>query len=238
VAFCHTDKSCEQRPLMPSIEPLPQYGLGQSDVARTAGMRLVGDGLTCQRGGRAIFADLDFAVRSGEALIVSGPNGAGKTSLLRMVAGLLGHANGRISLENGDPDHTIAEQSHYLAYQDALKPSLSVLENLRFWADYLGNAAMHPSEALAAVDLDALADFPAGYLSAGQRRRLSMARLLAARRAVWLLDEPTAALDAAGEVRLTAIMQGHLQGGGIIMVATHGSLQFKPFHELKLGKSP
>jgi heme exporter protein A len=239
VSFCHIDESCEQSQPMPPIEPIPKYGVGfATGLPEAAGMRLLADGLACTRGGREVFSQLGFSVASGEALIVTGPNGVGKTSLLRTVAGLLVPVAGRIVLENGHPDRTIAEQCHYLAHQDALKPSLSVLENLRFWIEYLGNAAMHPSKALATVQLDALADLPAGYLSAGQRRRLSVARLIAAKRALWLLDEPTAALDVAGEARLTEIMQAHLGSGGIILAATHGPLRLAPCRELRLGKSP
>src|SRR5262249_30192121 len=220
---------------MSSIEDIPRYGDGlHRAVGSGARMRLVADDLACTRGGREIFAGLSFWVEGGQALVVSGPNGAGKTSLLRIAAGLLAAAGGRIVLENGDPEQTVPEQAHYLAHQDALKPSLSVSENLRFWIEYLGNAAMHPNEALAAVDLEGLADFPAGYLSAGQRRRLSIARLIAAKRSIWLIDEPTAALDAAGEARLGELMQAHLAGGGIILAATHGPLPLERAGELKL----
>jgi len=206
--------------------------------ASASAIRLVGEDLGCVRGGRNVFAGLSFSVAGGQALIVSGPNGAGKTSLLRIVAGLLSAASGRIGLENADAERSVGEQSHYLAHQDALKPSLSVSENLQFWASYLGDQAVPVSAALAAVDLDRLADFPAGYLSAGQRRRLSLARLVTIKRPIWLLDEPTAALDVAGEARLSELMQAHLGGGGIILAATHGPLGLEPAGELTLGRSP
>jgi heme exporter protein A len=224
---------------MPQIESVSRYGKDVSPTAaQTAadGMRLVASELVCHRGGREIFAGLSFSVTGGQALIVSGPNGAGKTSLLRIVAGLLDPAGGRIEVCNGRADSTIAEQAHYLAHRDALKPSLSVMENLRFWAEYLGGGGAPAAAALAAVDLDALADLPAGYLSAGQRRRLSLARLLAVQRPIWLLDEPTAALDVAGEARLGEFMHTHLAGGGIIVAATHAPLRLEPMQELKLGK--
>jgi heme exporter protein A len=221
---------------MPPIEAVSRFAADASKVGhRRAAMRLIGEGLACHRGGRDVFAGVSFSVGAGQALIVSGPNGAGKTSLLRIVAGLLSAAGGRIALENADAERTVGEQAHLVAHQDAFKLSLSVRENLQFWAAYLGGGGMGVSAALAAVDLDGLADLPAGYLSAGQRRRLSLARLLAADRPVWLLDEPTAALDSSGTARLAELMQAHLGGGGIILAATHGPLGLEPAAELKLG---
>ena len=197
-------------------------------------MRLLGTDLTCRRGGRDVFTGLNFSVASGEALMVSGRNGAGKSSLLRMLAGLVRVAHGSLDLEGGDPDLTIGEQAHYLGHQDALKPSLSVAENLEFWAGFLGPAASSRSWPLAAVGLDALSDLPAGYLSAGQRRRLSLARLLAVKRPIWLLDEPASTLDAAGQRRLRDFMRAQLTAGGIIVAATHASLGIDGAQELLL----
>src|SRR5262249_7500796 len=160
--------------------------------------RLRGSDLACERGGRMVFSGLSFAVDAGEALLVRGPNGAGKSSLLRAVAGLVQLTAGELALEGGDDEATIGEQAHYLGHQDALKPSLTVAENLDSWARYLdGGAAVAP--ALDAVGLGAIAHLPAAYLSAGQRRRLSIARLVAVARPLWLLDEPTTALDAAAQ---------------------------------------
>lgn len=198
-------------------------------------MRLSAENLTCLRGSREIFSDINFDVASGQALAVVGPNGAGKSSLLRMVAGLLRLAGGRLNLDGGDGELTISEQAHYLGHQDALKPSLSVGEDLAFWARYLGGGGASVAEALAAVGLAAIANLPAGYLSAGQRRRLSIARLLAVRRPLWLLDEPTSALDAAARERLTELMRAHLAGGGLILAATHGPLGLDDVRELRLG---
>jgi heme exporter protein A len=197
-------------------------------------MRLSGTDLVCRRGGRDIFAGLNFSVASGEALMVSGRNGAGKSSLLRMVAGLVHIADGSLDLQGGDPDLTIGEQAHYLGHQDALKPALSVAENLEFWAGFLGPAVPSRGAALAAVGLDALADLPAGYLSAGQRRRLSLARLLAVKRPIWLLDEPASTLDAAGQRRLRDFMRSHLAAGGLIIAATHAALGIEGAQELRL----
>src|SRR3979490_1359482 len=151
-------------------------------------MRLSGRDVRCARGGREVFSGLDFEASSGEALAVTGPNGAGKTSLLRLIAGLLTMAGGSIGLEGGEPELTLPEQAHYLGHRDALKPSLSVTENLSFWENFLGPGAFRAPPALAAVGLDHVAHLPAAYLSAGQRRRLSIGRLLAVQRPVWLLD--------------------------------------------------
>ena len=165
---------------------------------------------------------------------MTGRNGAGKSSLLRMLAGLLNVAGGRLALEGGDPERSIGEQAHYLAHQDTLKPSLSVAENLRFWIDYLGGSGTAES-ALAALGLETLADSPAAYLSAGQRRRLSLARLAVIARPLWLLDEPAAGLDAPAQITLDRLMRDHLAGGGIIVAATHAPLAFDLAQELRLG---
>jgi heme exporter protein A len=197
-------------------------------------MRLSASDLACRRGGRDVFAGVSFTVASGESLAIRGRNGAGKSSLLRIVVGLVRAAAGNLALEGGDPELTVAEQAHYLGHQDALKPSLSVAENLRFWSAFLGSRAADTQEPLAKVGLDTLADLPGAYLSAGQRRRLSIARLLAVKRPIWLLDEPTATLDAAAQARLGEIMQAHLAGGGIILAATHGALGLDAARELQL----
>jgi heme exporter protein A len=197
-------------------------------------MRLSGRGVRCVRGGREIFSGLDFEASSGEALAVTGPNGAGKTSLLRLIAGLLTMAGGSVDLDGGEAELTLAEQAHYLGHRDALKPALSVLENLAFWRDFLGGAAFDAAESLAAVGLDHAGHLPAAYLSAGQRRRLSIARLLAVRRPIWLLDEPTNALDTAGQALFAALMRDHLARGGLIVAATHAPLGLVA-RELRIG---
>ena len=197
-------------------------------------MRLSGRGVRCVRGGREVFPELGFEVSSGEALAVTGPNGSGKTSLLRLIAGLLTIAGGSVDLEGGEAELTLPEQAHYLGHRDALKPALSVLENLSFWRDFLGGEAAVASETLAAVGLDHAAQLPAAYLSAGQRRRLSIARLLVVRRPIWLLDEPTSALDTAGQSLLASLIAGHLAGGGLVIAATHTSLGLAA-KELRIG---
>jgi len=197
-------------------------------------MRLIGDNLACVRGGREVFTGLNFGLNGGEALLVTGRNGAGKSSLLRVIAGLLRLAGGRLTLDGGAAEAALAEQVHYLGHQDALKPSLSVAENLQFWTDFLG-VGCEPTGALATVELAPLANLPAAYLSAGQRRRLSIARLVAVKRPIWLLDEPTSALDAASQARLAELMRGHLASGGMIVAAAHGPIGLERARELKLG---
>ncbi|MCZ0734748.1 heme ABC exporter ATP-binding protein CcmA [Phreatobacter sp. AB_2022a] len=189
-------------------------------------MRLHAEALACQRGGRTVFRDLSFQAEAGEALQVVGRNGAGKSSLLRMIAGLVPVAAGAIRLDGGDPEASIGEQAHYCGHQDAFKPALTVKENLAFWTAFLGGPATGDDllAALARLGLDHLADLPAGYLSAGQRRRLALARLVSIARPLWLLDEPTAALDQASQQVLASLMAAHLAGGGLILAATHGPL--------------
>jgi len=200
-------------------------------------MRLSGRDLRCVRGGREVFSGLDFEASSGEALAVTGANGSGKTSLLRLIAGLLMAAGGSIDLQGGGPELTLPEQAHYLGHRDALKPALSVAENLTFWRDFLGGDAEDAALCLASVALDHAAHLPAAYLSAGQRRRLSIARLLTVRRPVWLLDEPTSALDAAGQDLFAGLMRDHLARGGIIVAATHAPLGIEA-RELQMGGRP
>src|SRR5579863_2310871 len=184
-------------------------------------MRLSGRDIGCVRGGREVFSGLDFEAASGEALAVVGPNGSGKTSLLRLIAGLLTPSRGSVHLEGGEAELTLPEQAHYLGHRDAMKPALSVLENLSFWRDFLGGDGSDAVQSLQLVGLDHAAHLPAAFLSAGQRRRLSMARLLATPRPIWLLDEPTSALDAAGQDLFVALMTKHLGRGGLVIAATH-----------------
>jgi heme exporter protein A len=187
-------------------------------------MRLSGRGVRCIRGGREVFAGLDFHAEAGEALAIVGPNGAGKTSLLRQIAGLLAIAGGSIDLADGDAELTLIEQAHYLGHRDAMKPALTVTENLTFWADFLGGEVTDPAECIAAVGLGHAAQLPAGFLSAGQRRRLSIARLLTVWRPIWLLDEPTSALDLASQRIFAGLMTNHIGRGGMIVAATHAPL--------------
>jgi heme exporter protein A len=188
-------------------------------------MRLSGTDLACFRGGREVFSGLGFELAAGEALAVTGRNGAGKSSLLRIIAGLLHPVAGTVTLTGAARDDlTLAEQAHYLGHRDALKPALTVAENLGFWADMLGGGGEDLAASLRVCGLDHATALPAGYLSAGQRRRLSMARLTAVKRPIWLLDEPTSALDADGQALMARLMTQHLAAGGLIVAATHGPL--------------
>lgn len=205
-----------------------------------AALRLSAEGLACQRGGRIVFEELDFSVSGGEALVVTGPNGTGKSSLLRQIAGLVEIAGGRIRLDGGDAELTLPEQAHYVGHLDALKPAMSVRETAQFWSEFLWSASSGGSgdidEALEQLDLGPLSALPVAYLSAGQRRRLSLTRLLLAPRPLWLLDEPSVALDHASILRLTALMEAHVGSGGIIVAATHQDLGLAQARFLDLGR--
>ena len=190
--------------------------------------------LLCRRSGSEVFSGLTFALASGEALAVTGRNGAGKSSLLRMIAGLLRIEGGRLALSGGDAERSIGEQAHYLGHQDALKPSLSVLENVEFWSAWLGGTG-DVLAALRAVELETLSRLPASYLSAGQKRRLSLARLVAIPRPLWLLDEPSSALDAPAQATLLSLMREHLGKGGMIVAATHAAIAIENIRELRIG---
>ncbi len=192
--------------------------------------------ISCQRGGRVVFTDLSFALTPGEALLVTGPNGAGKTSLLRQVAGLLPLAAGDLRFEGAAPDAELPELCHYVGHAHAVKTSLSVGENLAFWADFLGADGGNLAPALAAFGLTPLADLPAGLLSAGQKRKLALSRLFAAPRPIWLLDEPQTSLDTASVKLLDAAIKAHLDLGGIAIVASHVALKTKFAQKLALGK--
>lgn len=200
---------------------------------KSESLHLSASGLACERGGRVVFDHLDFEVGGGEALIVTGRNGAGKSSLLRQIAGLVDIADGRIVLDGGNPESSLPEQAHYVGHLDALKAAMSVRETAEFWATYLGGGRI--DEALQQLDLADLADLPVAYLSAGQRRRLALSRLVLAPRPVWLLDEPTVALDRASIARLVALMEAHLAAGGIIVAATHQDMGLATARSLVLG---
>jgi heme exporter protein A len=199
-------------------------------------MRLNATGLAARRGGRPVFDGVSFTIAGGELLAVTGPNGSGKSTLLRIVAGLLPPAAGTVALDP-DPAEGIGGEAHYIGHADALKPVLTVAANLKFWRRVLRGAGSI-DEALDAVGMARLADLPVSTLSAGQKRRVALARLLVAPRPLWLLDEPTGALDAAAEAMLGRLMTRHLAGGGIAIAATHRPLPVTAAARLSLGGAP
>ena len=200
-------------------------------------MRLSAEKVALERGGRLVFADLSLEVGAGEALVVVGPNGAGKSSLLRAVAGFLPLAAGRIALQGGEAEASVGEQAHYLGHADALKGALTAGENLSFWAGVSGGDPSRSAcgQALVRLGLAHVADFPVHALSAGQKRRVALARLLVASRALWLLDEPTTALDAAARALFAGVMGDHLRSGGLLLAATHAPLGLDGGRTLYLG---
>ena len=199
-------------------------------------MELRAQDLTCERGGRIVFRDVSLALKAGELMQLTGPNGSGKSTLLRLVAGLNEPQAGKLTLQGGAEELSIGQQAHYIAHQEPVKSALSVHENLAFWRDFLGGGEVE--EALQAFDLTRLSSYPAGLLSAGQKRRLALARLVLVPRVLWLLDEPTVGLDTASLSRLGGIMGGHLDKGGLIIAATHVPLGREPDARLDLGRAP
>jgi len=177
-------------------------------------MELRVDQLTCARGGVAVLSGVSFTLRAGSALVVRGPNGVGKTTLLRTVAGLQPAWAGSVSV----PPEALA----YAGHADGVKATLTVAENLAFWAAVQGVARIEP--ALAAMEIGPLRDRRAAELSAGQRRRVGLARLMVTGRAIWVLDEPTVSLDAASVGLFGAMVRGHLGRGGAALIATHVDL--------------
>ena len=198
-------------------------------------MRLIADNLAGERGGENVFSGVGFALASGEGLLVTGENGSGKSTLLRVVAGLLPAAAGEVRLEDGGAEFPdMVSGCHYLGHDNGMKAALTVEENLAFRRDFLGRPFLDIAEALDEVGLPAVGHLPYGYLSTGQRRRVAIAGLLVAYRPVWLLDEPSAGLDAASERRLAALIGAHLEDDGIVVAATHLPLGIAA-RELRMG---
>jgi heme exporter protein A len=188
---------------------------------------LTAEKLALQRGSRRLFEGLSFTVRAGQALALEGANGAGKTSLLRLIAGFLPAQAGQVVLSEDGNDIAEPEERGrrigWLGHHDALKPALSVAEQLSFFGKLYGqDAAFAPL--LEEVGLTRQADLPCRYLSAGQRRRLGLARLHLSRRPLWLLDEPFAALDSAGKGLVSRLISLHCGQGGMVIAATHEPL--------------
>lgn len=195
-------------------------------------------GLACGRGGLPLADDMTFAINAGTCLLLRGPNGTGKTTLLLTLAGIVAPLAGSFAIEGADPDS--GPLLHYCGHRNATKPRLSVAENLGFWAAVNGGTGDAVETALDRVGLGDLATLDAGYLSAGQSRRLALARLLVTHRPVWLLDEPTAALDTEGHQLVTDLIDGHLDAGGIAIAATHDPITLPDsarMETLALGKA-
>ncbi len=191
-------------------------------------MKLVLEKLTVARGARIVISDLSLEVEPGEAVLLTGANGSGKTTLIRSIAGLIAPLAGRIVLQGGDGDRDLAQQCHYAGHANAIKANLTVSENLEFWKDYLNADAAsgdaqgeRVGEALAQLNLETLASIPTAYLSAGQKRRVGLARILMAKRLVWLLDEPTVSLDTASVDVISKLINAHTASGGLALIATH-----------------
>lgn len=206
----------------------------------TAAAAFAGSGLCCRRGGRMVFTDLSFALAPGAALVLTGPNGSGKSSLLRVMAGLLRPEAGTLTWQ-GVPLSADREAHRarlaYLGHLDAVKPALGVAENLRFWIDVAGGDPAAGEPALARFGLRDLAALPARYLSAGQRRRLALARVAALPRALWLLDEPATGLDARSVAALESAIAAHRAGGGIAVISTHAVLDLPGAQVLELASA-
>ena len=194
--------------------------------------------MACIRGERPVFSGVSFRLERGGALALVGPNGSGKSSLLRILCGLLLPANGTLTWD-GAPveDDWSAHRGrlHYVGHLDAVKPALTVAENLDHWARFRGAARAAP-DALQALGIEDLADVPGRYLSAGQRRRLALARVLATPAPLWLLDEPTVTLDAESAARVTTMIAAHRADDGMVIVATHGEIALDGADRLDLGR--
>jgi heme exporter protein A len=195
--------------------------------------------LAARRGEDRLFSGIGFALQKGESLVLTGRNGTGKSTLIRVMAGLLPADEGvvTVTMPAGEVPRA-REAMHYLGHRNAMKREMTVEENLAFWkrfmSDFQGGEGLAPEEAADRLGLAAILHLPFGYLSAGQQRRMAMAKLLVAWRPVWLLDEPTAALDRQSDALFAEIMKGYLAEGGIIVAATHQELGLEEAKRLEM----
>lgn len=213
-------------------------------------MQLVAENLTLERGARRVASDVTFVLDGGTALLLTGPNGSGKSTLLRALAGYLRPAGGSVRLVGSAAgaleasESEVSEVCHFVGHLDGIKAHLTVAENLAFWATYLAgpadrarSVADRVGDGLEQFALEALAEIPAGYLSAGQKRRLGLARLSVAVRPLWLLDEPTVSLDVASVKVLVEAIDRHLASGGMAVIATHVPMELKSVKTMQLGRA-
>ena len=203
-------------------------------------MTFSGQDLSCIRGERVVFQNLSFSISSGDALILRGPNGSGKSTLLRLAAGLLKPAIGSLSWQGDEAaSDDYHDKIHYVGHLDAVKAAFTVQENLAFWCAFEGSPTVE-ADCAAALDrlgLSHIADVPGRYLSAGQRRRLNIARIAATAKPLWLLDEPSVSLDDASVARLVDLIADHRRSGGMVMVATHIDLALEGADTLHLASA-
>ena len=203
-------------------------------------MQLAAEKLAARRGDDLIFTNISFHLAESEALVLTGRNGSGKSTLLRVVAGFLRPEKGSVTFTDskGRTDRRPSEVSHYLGHRNAMKNELTVAENLDFWRSFLDDGSEAPTtsieDAAEAVGLGGVTHLPFGYLSAGQQRRFAFAKLLVAHRPIWILDEPTAALDTNADRLFAALISEHQRKGGIVLAATHQPLGLSDVQELRM----
>jgi heme exporter protein A len=201
-------------------------------------MRAVATKLKGRRGDSVLFDDVSFTLERGEVLVITGPNGSGKSTLLRILAGLLAADSGGFALQGDDAAALpVSDHAHYLGHRNAMKRELKVSENLAFWKNFQpvdSGEGLSVDAAIEQVGLTGVGHLPFGYLSAGQQRRIALARLLVSERPLWLLDEPTAALDKRSDQLFADLVGRHLAKGGLAIAATHQPLGLESVRALEL----
>ncbi|WP_336278776.1 heme ABC exporter ATP-binding protein CcmA [Bartonella sp. CB175] len=199
-------------------------------------MLLLGKDITAQRNEEVLFQGLSFCLLPQQLMTITGCNGIGKSTLLRIIAGLLEATEGHVTLKDHEQTYPVATACHYLGFQNAMKSSLSVIDNLRFWSDFYGQHMRNPHEALTDIGLSNLGHLPFSVLSTGQKRRVALARFLLSYRPIWILDEPIAGLDSHAQITLANLFQHHLNQGGMIIMTTHIPLAIPEDHRIVLEK--